>query len=229
MATLNHSQSTVTRRLCGGELNQIDYLRKITRIIILNKDLLPDDARCSLRDAFTTRGVAPSNTKETRSKANDARSRVAGTKDSNIRPSEGMLASIEELKEPPSKFWIEGLPTNQDEETNRDKEPRNIFHHVYMANRRYQQESTIYRAFYTTATYIMIQQFLKAFDVKLFTDRVLRFCVALIMDEHSDDDVKLVKQHIKDDYKAGSVWSMYANQLGGYGAFFLIGVIPPLM
>lgn len=64
--------------------------------------------------------------------------------------------------------------------------------------------------------------------MKTLTDRVLCYCIALVDPDHAEDP-ELVKQNLKDDYKAGLVWHTYSEHLGGYGSFFLIGVAPTWM
>lgn len=100
----------------------------------------------------------------------------------------------------------------------------NILRHIYHGNRRNNKIATTYRTFYTTATYLFIKLICEAFSVGSLTERVLSHCIALI-DPHCED-TKLVKQNLRDDYKAGLIWNTYAEHLGGYGAFFLIGVAP---
>lgn len=96
--------------------------------------------------------------------------------------------------------------------------------HIYHGNRRNNNLAITYRAFYTTATYLFIRSICEAFNVSSLTGRVLSYCIALV-DPHCED-TKPVKQDLKDDYKAGLIWNTYAEHLGGYGAFFLIGVAP---
>lgn len=55
-------------------------------------------------------------------------------------------------------------------------------------------------------------------------DCVLCYCIILI-DPHCEEDTELMKQNLKKNYRASLIWKIYAEHLGGYGMFFLIGVI----
>ena len=103
----------------------------------------------------------------------------------------------------------------------------NILRLIYRGNRQNDELAVTYRAFYTTATYLFIRSICEAFNVRNLTDRVLRYCTALVNPHR--EDTELVKQNLKDDHKAGRIWNTYAEKLGGYGAFFLIGVAPTWM
>lgn len=83
---------------------------------------------------------------------------------------------------------------------------KNILRHIYHGNRQNDKLAVTYRAFYTTATYLFIRSICEAFDVTIITDRVLRYCTALI-DPHREKDAELVKQNLKDDCKAGLIWN----------------------
>lgn len=133
-------------------------------------------------------------------------------------PSPEILTSIARIKETPSDFWTAELSVELDWDAN-------ILRHIYHGNRQNDKLAVTYRAFYTTATYLFIRSICEAFNVRILTDRVLRHCTALV-DPHHEEDTKLVKKNLRDDYKAGLIWNTYAERLGGYGAFFLIGVAP---
>ncbi|KAK9547003.1 hypothetical protein V6Z77_009225 [Aspergillus fumigatus] len=132
-----------------------------------------------------------------------------------------MRSYIAKIDERPSHFWTAGLSMNI------NWAGANILRHIYQGNRQNDNVAVISRAFYTTATYLFVQRICHAFSVKILTARVLRYCTGLITDHPDDED--LVRQNLKDDYKAGLIWNTYAEHLGGYGAFFLIGVVPPWM
>lgn len=132
-------------------------------------------------------------------------------------PSAKLLTSIKRIGETPSEFWTAGLSEELDWDAN-------ILRHIYHGNRRNNNLAIIYRTFYTTATYLFIRSVCEAFHVSSLTGRVLSYCIALI-DPHCED-TKPMKQNLKEDYKAGLIWNTYAEHLGGYGAFFLIGVAP---
>lgn len=133
-------------------------------------------------------------------------------------PSSEILTFVARIRETPSDFWTSGLSVELDWD-------KNILRHIYHGNRRNDKLAVTYRAFYTTATYLFIRSICEAFNVRIFTDRVLHYCTALV-DPRREEDTELVKQNLKDDYKAGLIWNTYAEHLGGYGAFFLIGVAP---
>ena len=133
-------------------------------------------------------------------------------------PSCEILTFITRIGETPSDFWTAGLSVDLDWD-------KNILRHIYLGNRRNDKLAVTYRAFYTTATYLFIRSICKAFNVTTLTDRVIRYCAALV-NPHGEKKGELVKVNLKNDYKAGLIWNTYAEHLGGYGAFFLIGVAP---
>lgn len=86
----------------------------------------------------------------------------------------------------------------------------------------------IYKAFYTTAIYLVVRDIREKFEVKTLTTKVKRHCSKLIMDQQDDpEERKKVEKTLSDDYTAGLAWERYAASLGGYGAFFLMGLISP--
>jgi hypothetical protein len=90
--------------------------------------------------------------------------------------------------------------------------------------------NVIYRAFDTTATYLLVKKIRDAFNVDIFSSTVWDYCVKMIMNHRgSKEERAMVKATLKQDVQAGKRWYTYATELGGYGAFFLIGVVPSWM
>lgn len=136
----------------------------------------------------------------------------------DIMPSPEILEFIGKIGETPSDFWTAGLSVELDWDAN-------ILCHIYHGNCRNDKLAVTYWAFYRTATYLFIQSICDAFNVRIFMDCVLCYCTALV-DLHHEEDTKVVKQNLKEDYKVSLIWNTYAEHLGGYGVFFLIGVVP---
>ena len=168
-------------------------------------------------DAFGKRNKS-SSTRSSRLRADNARGRIEQAKEIDIIPSPEILTSIAKVGESPISFWTAELSVELDWDAN-------ILRHIYRGNRQNDKLAVTYRAFYTTATYLFIRSICKAFNVTTLTDRVIRYCAALV-DQHGEKIDEEVKVNLKNDYKAGLIWNTYAEKLGGYGAFFLIGVAP---
>jgi hypothetical protein len=88
----------------------------------------------------------------------------------------------------------------------------------------------MYRAFDTTATYLLLLKLCDAFNTNILSPSVFKHCYTIILgQESSPEERALVKKNLKADFHAGKRWDTYARELGGYGVFFLIGVVPPWM
>lgn len=87
----------------------------------------------------------------------------------------------------------------------------------------------LYRAFETTVTYLLLRDICEELNVESFTTTAKRYCSGLIMDQNNVMDEtsrKEVERNLCQDKRVGKIWYTYAAHLGGYGAFFLIGVAP---
>ncbi|THC87765.1 hypothetical protein EYZ11_012789 [Aspergillus tanneri] len=217
----------------NGRLNLGDFLRHVTWFIIHNKDHIPHDSRLLLSNTFG-KCYNPSSTESSRLRANEARKRISQIGEIDILPSPELLSSITEYKRSPSTFWtaessVKLGPTDLGSaEFSRDTE--GLFRYFYWQNRRNNMLEVLYRAFTTTATYLLVQRLCQNFEVTNLTPRVLRYCSGLVTDQHvTKERRQKVEDDIKADYRAGNVWNTYAGHLGGYGAFFLIGVVPSWM
>ncbi|PYH41005.1 uncharacterized protein BP01DRAFT_426669 [Aspergillus saccharolyticus JOP 1030-1] len=207
----------VSNNACG----KIDILRRATQFIICNKQFLSDDLRLSLFEAFGQNDNKSSGIERARTRARDARERIGRATEKDILPTPETLSLIAEIRAAPSKFWTAKLRVSLEWDAN-------ILRQLYHGSRENDRLSVTYRAFYTSATYLFVRLICERFNVRIFSERVLRYCTTLI-DPNGKEDVESVKKNLKDDYKAGLIWNTYAEHLGGYGTFFLIGVAPAWM
>jgi hypothetical protein len=84
------------------------------------------------------------------------------------------------------------------------------------------------RAFGMTATYLLIQGIYSAFGAKIFSQAALEYCVTIIANRDADKEAREnLKHDLRKDFQAGKRWHQYATRLGGFGVFFLIGIVPP--
>ena len=103
-----------------------------------------------------------------------------------------------------------------------------LLQYLYEENR-VKKADVLYRAFKTTVTYLLLRSICAELEVTNFTTRARRYCSRLIMYQNNATDEKVrkrVEKNLIRDNKAGKIWYTYAAHLGGYGAFFLIGVAP---
>ncbi|KAL4948356.1 hypothetical protein BDW69DRAFT_176606 [Aspergillus filifer] len=198
-----------------------DFLRYITEVIIHHKDRLPEDVRLSLSETFKI-GRKSSSTQHTGHRASGARSRISVVR--NVSPSPELLSAISKFNNSPFDFWTDGLDLKVDWAN------KNALRRVYQRNRRNDMANAIYRAFDTTLTYLLIGKICKAFGVVILTPAVSEYCITVILGQGGNDQERnIVKEDLKQDFNAGKRWNTYARKLGGYGAFFLLGVVPSWM
>ncbi|KAL4812700.1 hypothetical protein BDW67DRAFT_120468 [Aspergillus spinulosporus] len=200
------------------DLTLCKWLRDITEFLVHYKNRLPEDARDLLSETFGKSRKSAKN-QHLEPRARGARACISQVKD--VLPSLQLLLNLEKFRRSPIQFWTKGLGLKVSWDSN------NILRRIYQRNRANEMASVIHRAFDTTATYLLLRKIRDAFNADNLSTTVLNHCVKMILDQgDSQDDIGLVKETLKKDYHAGKRWHSYATKLGGYGAFFLIGVVP---
>ncbi|KAL4755743.1 uncharacterized protein BDW70DRAFT_46677 [Aspergillus foveolatus] len=220
-----------------------DLLQNATDFIILHKDHLPDGAHDQLLRTFSQARLSPRNirnpkalktpkktqkpknpkqstkpkSQEFQERINRAREFISQKRQIDVIPSPDLVALIKDLDAFPLKFWnVIQMGSSWD---------GNLMRHLYQRNRQSNTMSVIYRAFTTTATFLLVKRTMREFEVTNFTPRVECHCCTLIMNDTTDVVARRqVEQNLKDDFRVGKLWHRYAAHLGGYGAFFLMGV-----
>jgi hypothetical protein len=90
--------------------------------------------------------------------------------------------------------------------------------------------NVIYRAFIMIVTYLLIEKIHDAFNADILSPTVLKYCVKIVMNQGGNKEERdIVKETFKLDFQARKRWHTYIIELGGYGAFFLIRVVPSWM
>lgn len=88
----------------------------------------------------------------------------------------------------------------------------------------------MHRAFSTTTTYLIVQEICSSFNTIIFSRAALEHCIKMVMNHGGNKESRhFVEENIQKDFQAGKRWHNYAAKLGGYGIFFLIGMVPSWM
>ncbi|KAL2826904.1 hypothetical protein BJY01DRAFT_229512 [Aspergillus pseudoustus] len=220
MALVHLSSESATRTIINDSVIR-DQLREITRFLVNNKNHLPDDSRALLSETFGKSRESTSKN-QLQPRASGARARIALVRD--VHPSPQLLSYLETFRRSPIMFWIEGLTLKVGWEN------KNLLRAIYRRNRAVETGNVIHRAFDTTATYLLLLKICNAFNTNMLSQTVLKYCYTIILGQaSSEEEREFVKQNLKADFHAGKRWHAYATKLGGYGVYFLIGVVPSWM
>ncbi|KAL4861660.1 hypothetical protein BDV12DRAFT_61561 [Aspergillus spectabilis] len=195
-----------------------DFLQLITHFIIRHKNQLPRGTRDLLSRTFRQTCLSSQDTH----RISRARKTILQIRESDVTPSAELFKLIDELKASPFEFWfVKQMGSNWHD--------THLLRHLYLRNRQNDQMGLIYRAFATTATFLLVEEMCKEYKVTNFTPRVQKHCSRLIMDKSNITDNhtrEQVERNLKEDFRVGKLWYKYAAHLGGYGALFLVGVAP---
>jgi hypothetical protein len=186
----------------------------------LNKDDLPQHIISSLSNAFS-KNKSSDKPEKTRDRTLAARKRLQLFKKQDILPTAGSLKFVTLVENDPWSFWKSAAILQQ------DRNYTNALQCLYYGARHCGQQAVTLRAFFTTAIYLYTKTIREKLDLKTLTGEALSHCIRLVLGpETGEQDKKIVGENLRQDSKVGAIYQQYAKELGGYGAYFLMGVLP---
>jgi hypothetical protein len=184
-------------------------------LIVQNEKLLPDSIKKPLSDAF-----GKTISKEGRDRPAEAKARLDQIPKKDLVPTADFLNYISRIKHNPLDFLnLRIMGPSPPISTN-------VLYYLYYQSRQANQSNVALRAFYATATHLFIKQLCVTLNATRVTPVVLGYCAYLILEVDPDAGFNTICGHLQEVNKIGSIYYQYAQGLGGYGAFFIIGILP---
>ncbi|PGG95964.1 hypothetical protein AJ80_09887, partial [Polytolypa hystricis UAMH7299] len=184
----------------------------IVELLVSKKRELPPDIISSLSGAFKKSSVRNSN--QNRQQALKRIENLRG-----IDPPEFISVALSTYNENAGAFWKHGLGVSI--------ETGDILRVLYNGLKTANLSASIHIAFYSTAIYVLLQELMKLCGMQRCSHQLLDCSAKVILGDNFEDSAKdEVISNLEEAYGRGSLYSCYANKLGGYGIYFLIFVVP---